>query len=211
MTEALPFNDHVAEYEQWYKNHPFVFRSEIAAIKQFLPRGEEIRGIEVGLGTGRFAKALGIKEGIEPAENMRVVAEKKGISVLNAVAEELPYKSLQYDFVLINFCISYFDDVSAALKEAHRVLKRGGCLLLGFIDKDSRIGREYVERKAESLFYKKAKFYSVNAIAKEMKSAGFKKLEFLQTLFHPLDDIQTIEKPLRGYGEGSYVLIKGIK
>jgi ubiquinone/menaquinone biosynthesis C-methylase UbiE len=211
MLQSLPFNDHVAEYEDWYKKYPFVFRSEVAAIKEFLPRGENIRGIEVGLGTGRFAKALGIKDGIEPAENMRSVAEGKGIFVLNAVAEHLPYKSLQFDFVLMNFCISYFEDVPEAFKEAHRVLKRGGCLIAGFIDKNSRIGRFYQERKPESVFYKKANFYTVPRIEKELKNAGFKKLQFLQTLFHDLDVIKSIQKPLPGHGKGSYVLIKAIK
>ncbi len=211
MLQSLPFNDHVAEYEDWYKKYPFVFRSEVAAIKELLPRGENIRGIEVGLGTGRFAKALGIKEGIEPAENMRAVAEGKGIFVLNAVAEHLPYKSLQFDFVLMNFCISYFEDVPEAFKEAHRVLKRGGCLIAGFIDKNSRIGRFYQERKPESVFYNKANFYSLSKIEKELKNAGFKKLEFLQTLFHDLDVIKSIQKPLPGHGKGSYVLIKAIR
>lgn len=211
MLQLLPFNDHVAEYEDWYKKYPFVFRSEVAAIKEFLPRGENIRGIEVGLGTGRFAKALGIKDGIEPAENMRAVAEAKGIFVLNAVAEHLPYKSLQFDFVLMNFCISYFENIPEAFKEAHRVLKRGGCLIAGFIDKNSRIGRFYLERKAESVIYKNANFYTVPKIEKELKNAGFKKLQFLQTLFYDLDSIKSIEKPLTGHGRGSYVLIKAIK
>lgn len=211
MLQLLPFNDHVAEYEDWYKKYPFVFRSEVAAIKEFLPRGENIRGIEVGLGTGRFAKALGIKDGIEPAENMRAVAEAKGIFVLNAVAEHLPYKSLQFDFVLMNFCISYFENIPEAFKEAHRVLKRGGCLIAGFIDKNSRIGRFYLERKAESVIYKNANFYAVPKIEKELKNAGFKKLQFLQTLFYDLDSIKSIEKPLTGHGRGSYVLIKAIK
>lgn len=211
MLQSLPFNDHVAEYEDWYKRYPFVFRSEVAAIKELLPRGENVRGIEVGLGTGRFAKALGIKDGIEPAENMRAVAEGKGIFALNAVAENLPYKSLQFDFVLMNFCISYFENIPEAFKEAHRVLKRGGCLIAGFIDKNSRIGRFYLERKAESVFYKNANFYTVPKIEKELKNAGFKKLQFLQTLFYDLDSIKSIEKPLTGHGRGSYVLIKAVK
>jgi ubiquinone/menaquinone biosynthesis C-methylase UbiE len=211
MVQSLPFNDHVAEYEEWYKKYPFVFRSEVAAIKELLPRGENVRGIEVGLGTGRFAKALGIKDGIEPAENMRAVAEGKGIFVLNAVAEQLPYRSLQFDFVLMNFCISYFENIPEAFKEAHRVLKRGGCLVTGFVDRNSRIGEYYRNRKPESVFYKKANFYTVSKIEQELKNAGFKKLQFLQTLFHDLDSIKSIEKPLPGHGRGSYVLIKAIK
>ena len=211
MLQTLPFNDHVKEYEAWYKKYPFVFKSEIAALKELIPVGDNVRGIEVGLGTGRFAKALGIKEGIEPAENMRVLAERKRISVMNAVAEHLPYKSLQYDFVLMNFCICYFDDLLQAFKEANRVLKRSGCFIVGFIDKNSRIGKYYEERKPESVFYKNAIFYTVNKVERELKKAGFKNLECSQTLFRSLDQSQTIEAPLPGFGKGSYVLIKATK
>jgi ubiquinone/menaquinone biosynthesis C-methylase UbiE len=211
MLQTLPFNSHVSEYEEWYKKYPFVFKSEVAAIRELLPQGENIRGIEVGIGTGRFAKALGIEEGIEPAENMSALAQKKGISVMNAVAEELPYKSLQFDFVLMNFCISYFDDVPQAFKEAFRVLKRGGCLIVTFIDKNSPIGKYYENKKPESIFYRQANFYTVNKIEKELKKAGFKKLEFSQTLFHSLDRIRATETPIPGFGKGSYVLIKANK
>jgi SAM-dependent methyltransferase len=211
MIQTLPFNDHVAEYEAWYEKYPYVFKSEVAAIKELMPKGENIHGIEVGLGTGRFAKALGIKEGIEPAENMRAVAEKKGIFVINAVAENLPYKAVRFDFVLMNFCISYFEDLEKAFKEAFRVLKWEGCLIVGFIDKNSQIGMYYEDRKPESIFYKQANFYSVNRVQRELKKAGFKELQFSQTLFHDLDKIESIEMSLPGYGKGSFVLIKAIK
>jgi len=211
MLQTLPFNNHVAEYEAWYKKYPYVFKSEVAAIKELMPKGENIHAIEIGLGTGRFAKALGIKEGIEPAENMRALAEKKGIFVMNAVAENLPYKTLQSDVVLMNFCISYFEDLPEAFKEAFRVLKRGGCLIIGFIDKNSRIGKYYEDRKSESIFYKQANFYSVSKVQKELKKAGFKEFYYSQTLFHDLDKIKSIEMPLPGYGKGSFILIKAIK
>jgi len=211
MPQTLPFNDHVAEYEAWYKKYPYVFKSEVAAIKELIPKGENAHGIEVGLGTGRFAKALGIKEGIEPAENMRALAQKKGIFVINAIAEKLPYKALQFDIVLMNFCISYFEDLSEAFRQAFRVLKRSGCLIVGFIDKESTIGKYYQRRRLQSIFYRHANFYTVSKVEKELKEAGFKELQFTQTLFHSLDRIKNIEMPLPGYGKGSFVLIKAIK
>lgn len=211
MPKTLPFNDHVAEYEEWYKKYRYVFKSEVAAIKQLMPKGDNIHGLEVGVGTGRFAKALGIKEGIDPAVNMRTLAQKKGIFVVNAVAEKLPYKALQFDIVLMSSCISYFNDIEEAFKEACRVLKRSGCVIVGFVDKNSRLGKYYEDRKSKSVFYKQANFYSVNKVEKELKKAGFKDLLFLQTLFHDLDKIKSVEIPLPGYGKGSFVLIKAIK
>ena len=211
MIKTLPFNEHVAEYEEWYRKYPFVFQSEVEAIRELLPAGNNIYGIEVALGTGRFAKELGIKEGIEPSPNMRALALKKGIDVLSAEAEHLPYKDMRFDFVLMAFCISYFDDLPAAFKEARRVLKNGGSLIVGFIDKDSIIGKFYEQRKPDSVFYKQANFYSTKRIIAELKKLGFKKLQFSQTLFHALDDIKEFEPAKPGYGEGSFVLIKAIK
>lgn len=211
MIKTLPFNEHVAEYEEWYRKYPFVFQSEVEAIRELLPAGNSIYGIEVALGTGRFAKELGIKEGIEPSPNMRALALKKGIDVLSAEAEHLPYKDMRFDFVLMAFCISYFDDLPAAFKEARRVLKNGGSLIAGFIDKDSIIGKFYEQRKPDSVFYKQANFYSTKRIIAELKKLGFKKLQFSQTLFHALDDIKEFEPAKPGYGEGSFVLIKAIK
>ena len=164
MIKTLPFNEHVAEYEEWFGKYPFVFQSEVEAIRDLLPTGNNIHGIEVALGTGRFAKELGIKEGIEPSPNMRALALKKGIDVLSAEAEHLPYKDMRFDFVLMVFCISYFDDLPAAFREARRVLKKGGSLIVGFVDKDSIIGKMYEQRKPDSVFYKQANFYSIKRI-----------------------------------------------
>lgn len=211
MIEKKLFSDHIKEYEAWFKKYPFVFKSEVTAIKKLLPKVKSLRGLEIGPATGRFSKALGIKEGIEPSEKMREMAKKKGIFVVNALAEDLPYKSLQFDFVLMNFCISYFDNLPQAFKEALRVLKKGGCLIVGFIDKDSKIGEYYRDKKSSSIFYKDARFYSVSKIEKELKNAGFIDLQFSQTLFHDLDKIKTTEMPLPGYGKGSLVIIKANK
>jgi SAM-dependent methyltransferase len=205
------FNEHIAEYEAWFKKYPFVFKSELAAIKGFLSKRRNIKGIEVGLASGRFSKSLGITEGIEPAEKMRELAKEKDIFSLNAKAEKLPYRSLLFDFVLMNSCISYFDDLSAAFKEAFRVLKRGSCLIVTFIDKESTIGKYYQRKRNESIFYRDATFYGVSRIKKELKLAGFKELQFSQTLFHDLDKIKTTEKALPGYGKGSFVIVKAIK
>jgi ubiquinone/menaquinone biosynthesis C-methylase UbiE len=211
MIRTLPFNEHVAEYEEWFSKYSFVFQSEVEAIRDLLPVGNTIRGIEIALGTGHFSKELGIKEGIEPAPNMRALALKRGIDVMSGEAEHLPYKDMSFDFALMAFCISYFEDLPAAFKEARRVLKNGGSLIVGFIDRDSIIGNIYKQRKPESVFYKQANFYSPKKIIFQLNKSGFKNLVFAQTLFHALDDIKEFEPAKPGYGEGSFVVIKAIK
>jgi hypothetical protein len=59
-----------------FRNEP-TYRSELAAIKAFIPK--KGRGLEIGVGTWRFAEPLGIKEGVEPAKAMAAIARERGI------------------------------------------------------------------------------------------------------------------------------------
>lgn len=211
MAKTEPFETHVAEYEAWFDRFPVVFESEILAIRghfQALP--ENILGIEVGLGSGRYAKALGIKEGVEPATSMRNLAIEKGLEVVKAKAEHLPYKDLHFDFVLF-VTICHLDSFPKALKEANRVIKKGGHVIIAFIDKGSKLGTEYEEKKGKSTFYKNARFYLTSEVEELLKASGFKNLVFSQTLFEDLENIQKTEEPKEGTGEGSFVVVRATK
>lgn len=209
MLKTVPFENHTEEYEEWFEKYKYAYDSEIAAIQDLLPALGI--GIEIGVGTGRYAVPLGIKEGIEPSDKLRAIATERGIEVMNAVAENLPYKDMRFDFVLMVFCISYFDDINLAMKEAYRVLKRNGSLIVGFIDKNSLIGKQYQQEKSKNVFYRNAVFYPVDKVIAVLKEAGFKSFTFKQTLFHDLDKITEIEQSKEGHGEGSFVVIKAIK
>ena len=116
-----------------------------------------------------------------------------------------------FDFVLMNFCISYFAELHPPFKEAHRVLKSNGVLVVGFIDKNSIIGRYYEAHKPESTFYKHAKFYSVDKVLNELTRARLKHSSTCQTLFNPLDEIKEFQPSKPGFGEGSFVVVKAMK
>lgn len=211
MVQVEKFNKYVEEYEQWYEAYPEVYQSEILAIKEQLQKlPENIRGIEVGLGTGRFAQPLGIKEGIEPSEEMAIKATKRGVEVVKGVAESLPYSDLQFDFVLF-VTICHLDNIDIAIKQAHRVLKHKGSIIIGFLDKDQSIAKQYKEKKHRSMFFRHARFYNVKHIKELLEAAGFRNLEFNQTLFGDLDEIKEVQRPKPGYGEGSFVVVKADK
>lgn len=211
MNTVNIFDQHVEEYDAWFDQHPVVFQSEIEAVREMLPEGDRLLGIEVGLGTGRYSQALKIKEGIEPSKNMRALAIKRGIETMEGMAEQLPYSDLKFDFVLMLFCISYFKRLDTAFNEAYRVLKNDGSLIIGFIDKLSSIGKQYEIDKPNSTFYKQANFYSVDKVVNELSEAGFRHFSFRQTLFGDLDSIQSFQPAKEGYGEGSFVVIKAMK
>lgn len=212
MPETEIFNKHAVDYDSWYDKNNLIFESEVLAIREHLDKLPAISyGIEVGLGTGRFASALGIKEGVEPAEAMRQIAVKRGIEVMNAKAENLPYKDLHFDFVIMIMLIGYLESPVTAFREAHRVLKHDGRLIVAFIEKDSTLGTQYAQEKPSNIFYKHCSFRSITQVQKWLKEAHFKSFEFTQTLFKPFDQIKEVEPVRDGFGEGSFVVVSAKK
>ena len=61
------FEKFAERYDSWFDRNPYAYKSELKAISALIPKG---KGIEIGVGTGRFAKPLGIKFGIEPSRKM---------------------------------------------------------------------------------------------------------------------------------------------
>jgi len=204
-----PFERYADKYEEWFERNKFVYESELRAIRKLLP--EKGEGIEIGAGSARFAAPLGIKAGIEPSGKMGKIARDRGLEVVKGVAETLPFGHSKFDFTLIVTTICFLDNVKAAFMEASRILKPGGCLVIGFIDKDSPIGKMYQQHKEDSVFYKLADFYSVEEVISHLKRAGFKDFNFTQTIFHNPAEIREVEPIKDGYGEGSFVVIKAVK
>ena len=209
MPRIEPFEKYSEKYEDWFERNEFVYKSEIQAIKELLPKVK--KGIEIGVGSGRFAVPLGIKTGVDPSPRMQEIAQQKGIKVIDAVAEELPFENSQFELVLMVTTICFVDNLNLAFREAYRILKLGGYLIIGFIDKDSSLGKLYQQHKKKNVFYKIATFYSVKEVVYNLNKVGFKEFNFKQTIFHSLKEIKNIEPVKEDYGEGSFVVIRARK
>lgn len=206
MARIEPFEKYSEKYEDWFERNKFVYESEIQAIKELFPKVK--KSIEIGVGSGKFAVPLGIKMGIDPSPRMRKIAQKRGIEVIDATAEELPFENSQFELVLMVTTICFVDNLNLAFKEAYRILKLGGYLIIGFVDKDSSLGKLYHQHKENSLFYKVATFYSVEEVVHHLEQVGFKNFKFTQTIFHNLSEIRNIEPIKKGYGKGSFVVVR---
>ena len=112
MAKIFPFEKYAKQYEEWFVENRWVYESELRAVKTMIPTGGH--GVEIGVGTGRFAEPLGIEIGVEPSKRMREIAQKRGIRVLDAVAEELPFDDFQFDFALMVTTVCFVDDISKA-------------------------------------------------------------------------------------------------
>jgi len=201
------FDIYTAEYENWFKENNNFFQSELLALKRVVPTHK--KGIEIGIGSGIFAEKLDIKFGIDPSENMLKFARQRNLNVEYGFAENLPYADNNFDFAVFITSICFIKNPTKALQEAYRVTKQNGDLIIAFIDKESSLGQLLTEEKHDSKFYRTANFYSVKEIISLIESCNFVVSEIFQTLTGLKK--KKIEKPMKGFGKGSFVVIKGNK
>ncbi len=215
MARTAPFEAeaNVARYEAWFERHRAAYAAELAALRALLADAPEGRGVEVGVGTGRFAGPLGFRYGVEPAWAMARLAKARGLVVIGGVAEALPLRAGSFQRALLVTTICFVDDLGKTLRECHRALAPGGALLIGLVDRESPLGREYQRRRAENVFYREATFYSTSEVVDALERAGFTGFAFRQTIFRPLDEIdgKAPEPVLEGFGRGSFVAIRAQK
>ena len=199
------FERHTEDYEKWFERHEKLYEAELKAVERLTPRFE--KGVEIGVGTGRFAAPLGIRTGVEPSAHMAEIARERGIDVVVGVAENLPLPDESFDFALMVTTICYVDDARKSLEEIRRILQPGGYVIVGFVDRASDLGRLYERNREKSRFYKEATFFSADEVMSLLKEAGFAECRAVQTLFGP--DLEHMETSIKeGYGEGAFVAIR---
>ncbi len=202
-----PFDIFTDEYENWFKENELIFQSELLALKQVIPVGKE--GVEIGIGSGIFAEKLNIKFGIDPSEKMLKYATQRNLKVKKGFAENLPYPDNSFDFAAFITSICFVDNPEKAIKEAHRIIKDKGDIIIAFIDKESSLGKSLELEKKDSKFYRHAKFYSVSELTSMIINNHFEITDIIQTLTEI--NLKIPENPIKGHGKGSFVVIKGKK
>ncbi|MCK4339443.1 MAG: methyltransferase domain-containing protein [Candidatus Cloacimonetes bacterium] len=216
MPKTKPFDENYEQYEEWFENNKYAYLSELKAVKHFIPEdkkgidpvGITSNGVEIGIGSGKFAVPLGIKVGVEPSKVMAKLARERGLKVYIGVGEKLPFENSSFDFALMVTTICFLDDVEKSFSEVKRILKPGGSFIIGFVDKHSPLGKQYLRYKNENVFYKIANFFSTKQVLEILKNTGFKDFEVVQTVFGEMSYINKIQNFKESYGEGGFVVIK---
>ncbi|MDP8261746.1 MAG: class I SAM-dependent methyltransferase [Candidatus Ancaeobacter aquaticus] len=197
------FNKNCEEYDAWYDRNNFAYLSELESIKKVLPK--KGKGLEIGVGTGRFAAPLGIFVGVDCSSSMLKIAEKRAVNVLGAFGEQLPFLNNTFDYTAIIITLCFVNDHVKVLKEAARVLKKNGKIVIGIVDKNSFLGKYYQKKK--SIFYKHAHFFGVDELHDLLIKTGFGEITCYQSLFDLPDKITSIETPKKDFGKGGFVVI----
>jgi SAM-dependent methyltransferase len=206
MPKIDAFENHSDAYDDWFEKNSDAYAAELKAVRELLP-SSPARGMEVGVGSGKFAVPLGIRIGVEPSTQMAAKAKALGIEVHTGVAEDLPFSADQFDFVLMVTTICFVDDIVKSFREALRVIAPGGAILVGFVDVESELGQKYLQNRHKSKFYQQATFFSTLQVLDHLQTAGFGQTEVKQTLIPDADKHAVCD----GFGEGAFVVIKAVK
>lgn len=198
--EESPFDALASTYDAWFEDEgKLIFAIEVKAFQKvllLLPKP----WLEVGVGSGRFAQALGIKMGIDPSAKLLAMARRRGITGFLAKGEERFFDEETFGTIFLIVTLCFVDSPIAVLKEAHRILKTGGKIVLGLVLRDSPWGRFYSAKKEERhRFYKHATFYSYQEVTELLEHTGFAVEKVISTLFQKPNEVEVMEPPRGGF------------
>jgi len=199
-------------YDSWFEQEGrLIFALEVEALKQVLPLLPK-PWIEIGIGTGRFAQALGIDIGLDPSSGLLKIARNRGARVLLGRGEEAPFKDGSFGAIFFIVTLCFVDSPERILSEAARLLKSQGKVVLGLVLKESPWGQLYQrEKETGHRFYRHATFYSYAEVEMLLMQTGFSIEKVASTLFQYPGKVNHIELPRQGFSAdaGFAVILAG--
>ncbi len=116
-----------------------------------------------------------------------------------------------FDYALIVTTICFVNEARAMLREAARVLRPGGTLVIGLVDRESPLGQDYLGHQAENVFYRAATFYSAAEVEILLEGAGFNDLVWVKTLSTRLAQVHHIEPTHPATGHGAFLVVRAAR
>jgi len=116
-------------YAEWYKGfRPAMHTEELEALERLLGAGNG-RCLDLGCGTGLAAAAVAelgwSVVGVDISRDLLATAESRGLEVLEASADALPFEDGSFDAAVSFWTHTDVDDFPGALREVARVLRPG--------------------------------------------------------------------------------------
>lgn len=128
------------EFASWYEKerhegyHAMIDDLEVSLLEPHLHAEAQV--LEVGCGTGllldRVAPKVARAVGVDISAGMLQKAVERGLEVAQADAAALPFEDASFDLVYSFKVLAHVEQIDAALREAARVTRPGGHLVLEF-------------------------------------------------------------------------------
>ena len=199
------FEELAARYDAWYDSAHgrLLFDLELACLRPLVPPGPGPR-LEVGVGSGRFAAALGLEVGLDPARAPLRLAAGRAVAVVQGAGERLPFGGGTFGAVVLVVTLCFADDPATLLGEARRVLAPSGRLVVGVVPLDSAWGRRYeAQGRAGHAFYQGARFLTLAEHRRMLTGAGFTITGAYSTLTQAPSEEPVWEQAHEGVGAGA--------
>lgn len=175
------------EYDAWYETALGSLSDRLEkelVFSMFVVKSGEI-ALDVGCGTGNYTielarkgtKVIGIDRSKEMLGCAREKSEKIGFNIPFQVADAqmLPFQDNSFDLIVSNGLLCFLKEPEKTLMEMNRVLKPGGRLVVGVLNRWSPWA---LFRRIKGLFkdtiYNQAHFISPPELEELLKQAGFK-------------------------------------
>ena len=180
MTNIIQaFNLIADSYDDWYE-HPQgkqVFYAELNGVNRMLP--ESGIGLELGSGTGIFAKHLSTEDRIivclDPSVEMVLKAKNRETYSVLGIGDYLPFRKKVLHFLYMVTVLEFLSSPKVILEEIKKTVIQDATLGILFINVRSPWGDLYREigLKGDPVF-RYAKLYSLSQVDELLKSAGYK-------------------------------------
>lgn len=183
-----PYSNETANYGAVTKGRLDFFRERITDILGQIGKAPNgLKFLDIGASSGYMVEAAlesGIvAEGVEPGLSGITAAKQRGITLVHGTAEKLPYADNSFDIVHSHHVFEHVADPLLSAKEAYRVLKPGGFILIEVPNQfdnirfwRDRIFKRIHQRKRDIRSIHHLSFFSKKSVTDLMIKSGFKSL-----------------------------------
>ena len=230
---VMNFKDLAVRYDAWYLTPlgALAHALELDAILALAGVKPGERAVDIGCGTGIYSLELAQRGarvvGVDPSIEMITIAREKfrraGLNgyFICGSAETLPLRSERFNLALAVTSLCFVDRPDRAVEEMHRVLKSGGRLVLGELNRFSLWAfLRRLKGLCTDTIYNQAHFWGKGELERLLQQNGFHPTAVRILLHFPPIHLKTILRHYRFFetvikrilpGGGAFIAIKAEK